>query len=72
MRDTVLRILLLSSTMVFGSLIAMRYTEAKTIGAAPVFEPPKVFAQEIKVGAELGAIGEGSSGIGFGGFLFKE
>lgn len=63
MRDTVVRILLLSSTMVFGSLVAMRFTEAKTIGAAPAFEPPKVFAQGACTDGTLrGAYGYGGSG----------
>ena len=63
MRDTTLRILLLSSTMVFGGIVAMRYTEAKTAGSAPVFDPPRVFAQGACTDGTLrGAYGYGGSG----------
>ena len=61
MRDTVNRILLLTSTMVIGGLVAMRYTEAQTTGSPPVFQVPKVLA--------LGACSDATlrGGYGYGG-----
>ena len=63
MRDTLIRVIVLSSTMVVGGLVAMRYTEAKGLGAVPIFATPMVFAQGACTDATLrGGYGYGGQG----------